>query len=226
MDCGGGLLYMQEPHTKAEKFRAYRSPVNRVYDADFQNAIENLLAQYEHDPGCFRQADPSSLDSLAEKTVPANQAYLKALLAQIHLWPPNRLEQMIEELFLKNGYMKTADNRHDKQGGDIDLVFDCFVPRTFMADIYALSPNTPMPEIRIQAKNKKGSDSGDTWGVEQLLKMEGHESAINILINTTPGFNGAAKEKAAEKGVILINGMEFAALLIKYGLDSMDDAIF
>ena len=48
--------------------------------------------------------------------------------------------------------------------------------------------------------------------------MPGYEKAINILINTTPEFTDDAKQLAG-KDVVLINGKQFAALLVKYGLD-------
>ena len=73
----------------------------------------------------------------------------------------------------------------------------------------------------MQAKKKKGIDSGDKKGVEQLLQMQGEEQTINIVINTTEEFSDIAKEVAG-KNVVLINGLQFAALLVKYGLDVID----
>ena len=78
-----------------------------------------------------------------------------------------------------------------------------------------------MPKIRVQAKKKCGEDPNDKHGIDQLLRMQGDEQTINILINTAPDFSDDTK-KYAGKNVILINGRQFAALLIKYGFDVAD----
>lgn len=201
------------------KFKAYQRPINRVYAADFCDAVDQLLEEFYKSPTTCRSDDMSPLEALIAPVAQSKQACLKQIVAQINKWQPYQLEKIIEELFVKNGYTKLANNRYDRLGGDIDLVFDSFVSNTFMADIFSFSQNTHMPEIRIQAKNKRDIDAGDIEGVEQLIKMEGHESSINILINTTEEFSDGAKNLAAEKGVILINGTDFASLLVKYGLD-------
>ncbi|MBQ6002367.1 MAG: restriction endonuclease, partial [Synergistaceae bacterium] len=77
-----------------------------------------------------------------------------------------------------------------------------------------------VPVIHVQAKNKSGIDDSDIDGALQLVKAEGYEKAINILINTTQKFSNEAKKYADEKGIILINGPEFASLLVKYGIDT------
>ena len=201
------------------KFKAYQRPINRVYAQEFHDAVNALVKEFNEDPSACKKDDMTTVDALAVSVAKGKIAYLEQIVNQINQWQPHHLEKVIEELFVKNGYVKRGNNRFDKKGGDIDIVFDSFVPNTFMADILSFSQNVQMPEIRIQAKNKNGVDEGDIEGVKQLIKMEGHETAINILINTTKQFSNDAKTLAAKNGVILINGMEFAALLVKYGLD-------
>jgi len=201
------------------KFKAYQRPINRVYSSEFCDAVDALVNEFHNNPDSCQSVDRTSLAALAMSALNGKNAYLEQLVSQINHWQPSHLEKIIEELFVKNGYIKRGNNRYDRKGGDVDLVFEAFVPNTFMADIFSFSNNAHMPEIRIQAKNKTGIDDGDIEGVEQLIKMEGHEAAINILINTTREFSERAKSLAAEKGIILINGMEFASLLVKYGLD-------
>ena len=77
-----------------------------------------------------------------------------------------------------------------------------------------------VPVIHVQAKNKSGIDYNDIEGAFQLVRTEGYAKQINILINTTQEFSYEAKKYAAEKGIILINGFDFASLLVKYGIDT------
>lgn len=201
------------------KFKAYRSPVNRVYDEGFADAVEQLLQEYEADPESSRQADQTSMEALSAPIAGAKQAYLERIVEQIRSWQPHQMEKVIEELFVKNGYVKLGGNFYDRQGGDIDLIFGGFPPNSLMADIFDLSDSTAMPEIRVQAKKKRGADLWDVEGIRQLTAMDGHQSAVNILISTASGFSPEAKAEAARQGVSLVNGLEFAALLVRYGLD-------
>ena len=79
-----------------------------------------------------------------------------------------------------------------------------------------------MPHIYVQAKKKTGKDTGDIVGVDQLVKMEERileKNAILMVINLTDEFSDEAKEKADENGIILINGLTFASLLVRYGIE-------
>ncbi len=214
-----GYIHNDATRVVSAKFKAYQRPVNRVYAEDFCRAVDRLLEEYNSNPQTRFKEDMSPIEALSAPTASAKKDYIKSIVSQINQWQPQQLEKIIEELFTKNGYTKLANNRYDRMGGDIDLIFDAFAPNTFMADIFGFSSSVSMPEIRIQAKNKRAVDTNDMAGVEQLIKMDGHESSINILINTTENFSDNTKSLAAEKGVILINGTEFASLLIKYGLD-------
>lgn len=202
------------------KFKAYRSPVNRVYDEGFTDAVEQLLQEYEADPESSRQADQTSMEALSAPIAGAKRAYLERIVEQIRSWQPHQLEKVIEELFVKNGCVKLGGNFYDRQGGDIDLIFGAFPPNSLMSDIFELSDSAAMPEIRVQAKKKRGADPWDVQGIRQLTAMDGHQSAVNILISTAPSFSPEAKAEAARQEVSLISGLEFAALLVKYGLDS------
>lgn len=76
--------------------------------------------------------------------------------------------------------------------------------------------------IYVQAKKKTGKDTGDIVGVDQLVKMEEQipeKNAILMVINLTDEFSDKAKEKADENGIILINGLTFASLLVRYGIE-------
>ena len=78
------------------------------------------------------------------------------------------------------------------------------------------------PHIYVQAKKKTGTDYGDVVGVEQLIQMESKiadKNAILIVINLTDCFTEEARIKAKENGIILIDGITFASLLVRYGIE-------
>ena len=110
---------------------------------------------------------------------------------------------------------------YDKEGGDVDLVFECFNKNTLMYNIFEIC-DVKMPHIYVQAKKKTGKDYGDIVGVDQLVKMEERipeKNAILMVINLTNEFSDEAKAKADENGIILINGLTFASLLVRYGIE-------
>lgn len=207
--------------TVSAKFKPYQYPINRVYNNDFILAVEKLIEDAEKNPDSLLKEDLTSLGALISPTMEERTRYLKKIVERVNLWNPSQLENVITELFEKNGYIKIDNNRYDKQGGDIDIIFSSFAPNTLMSDVFLLSNSVDMPQIRVQAKKKTGIDLGDTKGVEQLIQMQGDEQTINIVINTTDEFSESAKEYAG-KNVVLINGLQFAALLVKYGLDVVD----
>lgn len=202
-------------------FRSYQSAVNRVWSEAFTDAVERILLEHERDPAKSFREEASSLTALGDATALAREVYLGELVKKINSWSPRQLERVIEELFARNGYLKLAANHYDGKGGDIDLQFTCYASDTLLGDIAAMRGDVPLPEIRVQAKNKSGQDLSDVWGVRQLTGMKGSREAVNILINTTPEFTQAAREEASGD-VILINGQKFASLLVKYGLDVLD----
>ena len=215
------------------KFKAYRRPINRVYSENFWAAVEALIEECQENPEACGYDDMNSLEALSAAPLEGKKTYLQQIIDQINQWAPDQLEKLIAELFEKHGYIKKGNNRFDRKGGDIDLIFDCFVPNTLMSDLLACGQDIRLPEIRVQAKNKKGIDYSAQKGVEQLAEMNKKEESskngtgdekdaqpvINVLINTTMEFIEGAKEAAEKKNIVLIGGMEFAALLVKYGLD-------
>lgn len=213
--------YNQNDTTRivSAKMKAYRKAVNRVYNEVFINAIDVLLSACAKDIDYCNKSDLTSIEALITPTSEQRKVYLQAIVDRINHWQPQQLESIIEELFEKNGYEKIGGNRFDKQGGDIDLLFNCFSSNTLMGDIITMSHESFSPDIRVQAKKKKGKDSFDIEGVLQLQKSEGYQKAINILINLTSDFSEEARQLAERFGVVLINGIEFADLLVRYGID-------
>ena len=79
-----------------------------------------------------------------------------------------------------------------------------------------------MQHVYVQAKSNHGKDYNDVEGINQLIgmmpKIKEQGNAIFILINTTDKFSETAKELAMENGIILIDGLTFASLLVRYGI--------
>lgn len=222
--CSCNYEYNDSSRTVSGKFKAYQRCVNNAYDVNFKNAVISLINEYRGNDNKFLDTNMTALGALNNPNGESSELkvkYLESVVETINNWMPNQLEKVITQLFEQNGYVKTANNRYDKKGGDIDIVFDAFIPGTFISDVCGIDGDKCKMEIRVQAKNKKGKDINDQEGVSQLLIMEGNERAVNILINTTTEFTEDAKA-LADKNVILINGKQFAALLVKYGLDVLD----
>lgn len=209
------------------KFKSYRKAVNRVYNEGFIEAVDALINEYNSTPDKFQTAEYSNIRKLNEPTLNERSKYYKKIIDTINEWDASILEKIIVELFEKNGYVVTGRNRYDRKGGDIDIALNCFVPNTLMSDVFAFSKELHIPEVRIQAKKKVGEkDENDEEGVNQLIQMkkkEHSENSINILINTAAKFNEATRIKAAKENIILINGYDFASLLVKYGIEFIEN---
>ena len=130
-------------------------------------------------------------------------------------WQNAMFEKVIESLFVQSGYIKVGNNCYDGEGGDVDLVFKAFSERSLMYDIYTKYEDEIMPEIYIQAKKKRGHD-------KQLVQMakKDEKTKVLILINLTDKFSVEAQELADREHVVLLNGVDFASMLVRHGLEN------
>lgn len=203
-------------------FRSYRRAVNPVYQVRFKEAVEELVKMHSSDPVKFNNLNKDFLEIIAAPTDEARKAYLQDINRKLSsLFSPNFLENLIVELFEKNGYAQIGRNWYDKHGGDVDIVFEAWNKNTLLYDIYDICEQE-MPHVYVQAKSKQGKDYNDVEGINQLIgmmpKIKEQGNAIFILINTTDKFSETAKELAMENGIILIDGLTFASLLVRYGI--------
>lgn len=227
--CSYQLSGTDAPLKISAKFNSYRSPINRVAIKEVKDAIDELLDKYHKDVHFFDKGDASLTEALVYATKDDRETYLGAIVKTLNSWSANRLEKTVEELFEKNGYMRIGRNQWDGQGGDKDLVFRSFVNDSLMNKIFDFADdNILYPEIRIQVKKKSGTDNNDMEGINQLVNMmpkgDRHNcynsyNIVNIVINTTDSFSDSAKQEARKHKIILINGKQFASLLVKYGID-------
>lgn len=203
------------------KFIAYQSPLNRVKNESFIAAVDELVRLHTEKPDDFEKDSIDYISMISHKASDSRNQYLKEINSALWEIGNSEFENLIGELFEKNGYTRTGKNWYDKEGGDVDLIFECFNEHSLMHNIFEIC-EVNMPHIYVQAKKKRGKDSGDKVGVDQLVKMMEHipeNNAILMVINLTDEFSPEANALANEKGIILINGLTFASLLVRYGIE-------
>lgn len=203
------------------KFRAYQSPLNSVKNEAFIEAVDGLVRLHTDNPEDFEKNSPDYISMISHRASDSRNQYLEKIKSALQGVGNSEFEYLISELFEKNGYTCIEKNWYDKEGGDVDLVFECFNQHTLMYNIFEIC-EVNKPHIYVQAKKKRGTDSGDIVGVEQLVKMLEHipeKNAILMVINLTDEFSHGAKTLAYDNGIILINGLTFASLLVRYGIE-------
>lgn len=205
----------------AKSFRSYQSSLNNVWDEKVTRAVTELIEQHKKQPRNFEENN-DLITIVSNATRNERQQYLRCVKEKIRDLKAHDLENIIAQLFEKNGYHKLRANWYDKEGGDIDIVFETFGGTSLMGNIYDIS-DLPTPRILVQAKNKKLVDADAVDGVNQLIKMDQDQieekNAIKILINLTDEFPPEVIELARNNDIILLDGMQFASLLVRYGID-------
>lgn len=206
-------------------FRAYQSAVNIAYASDFAASVNALLQEKTNNLISGR----TELSALAIRERPSFTAIKNEIIGTINSWGPDKLEKIISELFTRDGYVRVGSNSYDKKGGDRDLTF-AIPANNILGTIASLSDestvnnNTILPQIHIQAKNKCGIDATPQEGISQLLQMrDDNAPSIDILINTSDEIPMEIRENAARQNVMIIDGNQFALLLLQYGLLLSDD---
>ena len=112
-----------------------------------------------------------------------------------------------------------------KMGAILILILSYLRFRTtlcWMLSAISIQGMQSSPEICIQAKKKEGTDADDLHGVKQLILMkdkEEYQNSIFIVINSEKEFSNDAKEKAGKANIILLNGYQFANLLVRYDVE-------
>jgi len=215
--------YDKNIHSQAisSKFCAYQSAINTVKNQEFIKAVDELVSMHDSEPVLFEKESIDLLDMVSSATHDERKNYLESIVNALRNLKNHKFEDIISELFRKNGYSAVGNNWYDREGGDVDIVFEAFNENTLMHNIYEIC-EIEKPHIYVQAKKKTGTDFEDVVGVEQLIQMESiipEKNAILIVINLTDQFTKDAREKAQENGIILIDGITFASLLVRYGIE-------
>lgn len=210
-----------------KKMRAYQSPVNNCWNSVFCDAVSTIVNENMINPDIvFDEKGEIEALSSSDKCRSGLTEYLKSIVDQINEWSGQKLEKLIIELFEKNKYRVVRTNHYDGNGADVDIEVVALSEDSLGYDLFtmneSMNSSDSMPRICIQAKNKKGTDYNDKEGVNQLIESKKNNLGANasyILINLTQEFSDEAKEAAISNNIMLINGIGFASILVKYGID-------
>lgn len=187
-----------------QKLRAYQAAINNVYNEDFINAVEKIL-QNKIDITKRR----SIIDIFNNEI---EDIFINNILDRLNKFPPEDIENLVKEIFVKNEFEVIYTNKFDGNGGDADLILQKSMPLiSDFADIDL--------KVYVQVKKKIGIDQEDYKGVEQLVnitKNANDKFAIKILISTATDFTEKCKNKAEENNVILISGKQFVSTALQY----------
>lgn len=186
--------------------------VNQIRNPETIQAVENLTETLP--------PPVDDLDSLKDKILTTQKYYLDGLLKAARSLPPNdplratylkkiseavrmlfpdALRTLIRDLFTESGRrLLRAEN---------DFVFELFLERELMHDLYADSP----PKIFVRIKNP------DLTLAENLAQFaEGDAADVRLLICPNEEFDDSKLVAAKERNVVLVDGLTLANALANH----------
>lgn len=202
-------------------FTTYRSPIVKSHNDNFIQAVDNLIKINSEEPQRFKNENRDLISTVTQATHDQRNIYLEYIVKSLGAYGNSEFEDIIEMLFIKNGYVCTRRNHYDKKGGDVDIILESCNNNSLMHTIYSLS-EVSIPQLFIQAKKKTGIDYDDIKGVEQLIQIKNSmesKNTILMLISLVDKFTTETIAMARENDIILIDGMTFASLLVRYGIE-------
>lgn len=213
-------LYYESIEISA-KFNAYQSAVNNVWNEPFINAVKNLI-KINAENQIQTDMEPKSLVYAVSQGVSEQyRVFTESILGALRHLDPHAFEDIITELFEKNGYILKRRNDYDKQGGDIDITLS-HDNKTLLGCIVGQATTVDDFEINIQAKKKTGIDYEDKKAVEQLITRKTSKNKnnidVNVVIDLADEFLKETEELAQKHKIILVNGYQFASLLVQFGM--------
>lgn len=194
------------------KLRAYQTSINSVHNSEVIKTINELLK--------IRSIkEQSSITKILRNIFEKNIRNMENLTKEIFTVRPDDVEKLVEEIFVKQGYLVESRNLYDKKGGDSDRVF--VKPLPILSEI---DDEIGSCRIYVQIKKKEGIYDEDE-GITQLVKivetMEKGEDKqkqfgeIYKVLVCTGEFSKRIEELAQENSIILINGIQLVRMCIK-----------
>lgn len=194
------------------KLRGYQISINSVYNEEIIKAIESLLQIKS-----IKEVSPITeiLRNIFEKNI----KNMENLNKEIFSVRPNDVEEIVEHIFIKQGYLVESKNSYDKKGEDSD--------RTFIKPLPILSEiNDEIGSCRVYVQiKKKDGEYDEDEGIKQLEKIvatkeniEGKDNKFNNFYKVlvcTGEFSSRIKELAQEKNIILIDGIQLIRMCLK-----------
>ena len=168
----------------SSKFRAYQSSLNSVKNQDFINSVANIIDKSNNNSCNYTETTEKLIKKISNDTNYNRQQYIKSVLDSLRLKANDKFEKLISELFEKNGYVLIRNNYYDKEGGDIDLVFQAFEEQTLLNDISFL--NDLMAEVSGIFPNMIGSveTTAPKTATEINTKSQGQMTRLSMLVDT------------------------------------------
>ena len=131
---------------------------------------------------------------------------------------PDKFEKLLESYFKRIGANDVTIPPRNQRGKDGD------------ADIIASFDRIKVT-IYIQAKFHKPNTTTDKWAVQQIVdykdwrkRMDNRSDEHNLcwVVSTCDEFTEECKQLARANGVVLINGIEFAEMLLDAGIEGFE----
>lgn len=191
--------YADQPLTARMKIRSTTGCIN-----DLQISIQNAMTRFsEHKPINLHS---SILESSQEKVLAMIRDDLD----------PNKFEKLVKWYFHRVGATTTdipAKNEPGKEGdADVIAVFEGI--KTI---------------IYVQAKHYRGTTS--SWALEQIADYVVQNESIDDgyvrigwVVSSADGYSAECRKAAQQKHVLLIDGREFAKMLLEAGIANLDEA--
>ena len=188
------------------KFRAYQSPINRVWNETVVQAVNNLISSNSV------ISELSTADIVKEIK---DDIFKTSAIDRFRNLGNHETEKMVQLIFENMGYEFIGSNSYDRKGGDADLIF---ADNSFSELMDAGENSSEISsKIFVQVKNKYGTDNNDIAGVKQLIqRTENENAAAKILISTADCFTQECVKLANQNNILLINGKGFLNLLFRY----------
>ena len=176
--------------------------------SDLEDNIKRLLEAY-------KRGTPPNLH--ARITEEMRGKVLKLVHDELN---PDKFESLINWYFKRVGASKVdmpSKNEPNKEG-DADIIAT-FEPIKVL--------------VYVQAKFHRSDSQTNEWAVEQVRAYVDHRddaqehdgyAKVSWVVSTCKDFTDECKDMAREAGVTLINGEEFARMLIDAGIDGLDGA--
>lgn len=194
------------------KLRGYQTSINSVYNEEIIKAIESLLQ-------IKSIKEVSLITEILRNIFEKNIKNMENLNKEIFSVRPNDVEEIVEDIFKKQGYLVESNNSYDRKGGDSD--------RTFIKPLPILSEvNDEIGSCRVYVQiKKKDGEYDEDEGIKQLEKIvatkeniEGKDNKFNNFYKVlvcTGEFSSRIKELAQEKNIILIDGIQLIRMCLK-----------
>ena len=84
--------------TIAKKFTAYQSPVNRVRNADFIEAVDELVTIHDNEPELFVQESSDLIEMVSSATHNSRKGYLESIVGALRKLENHKFEDIISDL--------------------------------------------------------------------------------------------------------------------------------